>query len=180
MSAIAAKRGGSKGTLWNYFPSKEDLFTAVIDHATIAFRRQLSETLDPCGDINLTLRNFCRKLLTKVTSPDAIALGRLVIAEAGRFPEVGRIFHDRAPRLTVALLADFLSGAMERGQIRAGDPFDCAQFLTQLCMGRSQQQLWLRLIDSIGPERIDAEVERTLDLFMRAYAPDPPPASQTA
>ncbi|OCC22407.1 TetR family transcriptional regulator [Croceicoccus estronivorus] len=170
MSAIAAKRGGSKGTLWNYFPSKEALFTAVIDQATIEFRKQLSEVLDPCGDIALTLSRFCHKLLEKITSPDGIALSRLVIAEAGRFPEVGRIFYDRAPKQTVALLADFLSGAMERGQIRSDDPSNCAQFLMHLCVSRCQQQLWLRLTDTLGPDDIAAEVERTMDLFMRTYA----------
>ena len=172
MSAIAASLGGSKGTLWSYFPSKEELFTAVIDTVTTTFRQQLSETLNANGDIEPALRNFCRQLLNKVASPDAIALHRLVVAEAGRFPEIGKIFYERAPRLTIALLADYLASAMERGLLRPDDPTDAAYFLMHTSISRCQQQLLLGLMDVITPEQTEVEVERALTLFMRAYAPE--------
>ena len=179
MSAIAAALGGSKGTLWAYFPSKEALFTAVVDQATTAFRAQLSATLNPEGDIQPSLRNFCLRLLEKVVSPEAIALHRLIVAEAGRFPELGRIFYERAPRLTTALLADFLDGAMKRGQLRADTPLDAAHFLMQMCVSRSQQQLLFGLTDRVDAARATADVDRALDLFMRAYAPGQPATSPT-
>ena len=179
MSAIAAALGGSKGTLWAYFPSKEALFTAVVDQATTAFRAQLSATLNPEGDIQPSLRNFCLRLLEKVVSPEAIALHRLIVAEAGRFPELGRIFYERAPRLTTALLADFLDGAMKRGQLRADTPLDAAHFLMQMCVSRSQQQLLFGLTDRVDAVRATADVDRALDLFMRAYAPGQPATSPT-
>lgn len=175
MSAIAAALGGSKGTLWAYFPSKEELFTAVIDHATTTFRAQLLETLTPDGEIVPTLRNFGLRLVDKVISPEALALHRLIVAEAGRFPELGRIFYERGPRITVALLGDFLEGAMERGQLRKDEPTDAAHFLMQMCMARSQQKLQLGLSEEIGADEISAEVDRALDLFMRAYAPETAP-----
>lgn len=172
MSAIAATLGGSKGTLWSYFPSKEELFEAVIDHATIAYRARLSQILSPCGDVELTLRRFCLSLLEKVTSADAIALHRLAVAEAGRFPEMGRIFYNRAPRLTQSMLADFLSGAMERGQLRREDPLRAAQSLTSLSMCGCHQKLVVGLIDRATPELIQADIDHAVRLFMRAYAPD--------
>ncbi|WP_156106301.1 TetR/AcrR family transcriptional regulator, partial [Sphingobium sp. ba1] len=55
MSGIAAALGGSKGTLWNHFPSKEDLFSAVLDRVATAYRAQLSQILDPCGVLEPTL-----------------------------------------------------------------------------------------------------------------------------
>ena len=47
MSTIAAALGGSKGTLWAYFPSKEALFAAVLDDVTAAFRTELADALRP-------------------------------------------------------------------------------------------------------------------------------------
>ncbi len=172
MSAIAATLGGSKGTLWAYFPSKEELFTAVIDQVTTVFRAQLSETLNPHGALRPALRNFCSRLVEKIVSPEAIALHRLVVAEAGRFPELGRIFYERGPRITVGLLADFLEGAMQRGQLRTDSPTNAAYFLMQMCMARGQQQLLLGLTDLVPPEQIVTEVEYALDLFMHVYAPE--------
>lgn len=171
MSAIAASLGGSKGTLWSYFPSKAELFAAVMDEVTTAFRARISEILDPCGALRPTLARFCAGFMAKVTSPHAIALHRLVVAEAGRFPEMGRIFHERAPRATHALLADFLAGAMDRGQLRRDDPLAAARLLANLCMASCHQELMLGLIETADTRRIETDVERALDVFMRAYAP---------
>jgi len=170
MSAIAATLGGSKGTLWSYFPSKPELFEAVIDGTTTAFRATLSEILNPSGPLRPTLARFCGGLLTKVTSAPAIALHRLVAAEAGRFPEMGRIFYERAPRMTHKMLAEFLSGAMDRGQLRRDDPLVAARLLMTLSMAGSHQQLVFGLIDSATPERIAADIDQALDVFMRAYS----------
>jgi TetR/AcrR family transcriptional repressor of mexJK operon len=171
MSGIAATMGGSKGTLWSHFPSKEELFAAVLDQATSEFRARLSQILDPCGDLEATLRSFCTSLLQKVTSPDAIALHRLVVAEAGRFPEMGRIFFDRVPRLTHALLADFLSGAMDRHLLRRDEPMLAARMLVAMCFSGCHHRLLLGLLDQATPELIAIDADRAIGPFLRAYAP---------
>jgi AcrR family transcriptional regulator len=171
MSAIAATLGGSKGTLWSYFPSKEALFAAVLDHATAAFRERLSSLLDPCSDPLSTLERFAQSFVEKVTSPEAIALQRLIQSEAGRFPEVGEIFYERVPRRTQLLLADFLSSAMDRGALRRDDPLHAARIFTALCVSGSHQQMMLGLIAKPASEQLSDDVARTLDIFLRAYAP---------
>lgn len=170
MSSIAAALGGSKATLWNYFPSKEELFAAVLDDATTAYRAQLSEILDPCGDIETTLERFARSFLEKVVSPEAIALYRLVISEAGRFPEMGAVFCEHAPRHTRTLLTDFLAGAMERGQLRRTDAALAAHTLLTLLMSGGRQLLLLGQMDRLSNELIEKDIAFGLDCFMRIYA----------
>ncbi|MEJ5977719.1 TetR/AcrR family transcriptional regulator [Novosphingobium sp. PS1R-30] len=174
MSAIAATLGGSKGTLWSYFDSKEVLFGAVIERVTNAFRAQLSLILNPSDGVESALRRFCTEFLRKVTSPEAIAIHRLVMGEAGRFPEVGEIFHTRAPLQTQTLLADFLEGAMARGELRREEPLMAARQLTALCLYGGHQQMLMGLIEKMTPEAIATEVERAAATFMRAYAPEVP------
>ena len=171
MSSIASTLGGSKGTLWNYFPSKEALFEAVIDQATTAYRARLSEILDPGGDFFTTLRQSCIGILEKIFSPQAVNLYRLVIAESGRFPEMGVIFYKRGPRKTWELLADFLSGAMDRGQMRRADPVETARMLVSLCMSAHHQQLLTGVIDSVAPDVIEQDVDHALAFFMQAHMP---------
>lgn len=174
MSGIAATLGGSKGTLWSYFSSKEELFAAVIDHATVAFRAQLSDILQTAsGGLRLTLRLFCTSIVEKVTSPTAIALHRLVVAEAGRLPEVGRIFYDRAPRQTHVLLAEFLAASMQRGELREEEPMQVARLLVSLCLSGCHQKLLMGAIEAASPDMIDTDVNRAIDIFMRAYAMEP-------
>lgn len=171
MSGIAATLGGSKGTLWSYFPSKEQLFAAVLDRVAAAYRARLSQILDPDADLSITLHHACVSLTTKVTSPEAIALHRLIIAEGGRFPEMSKIFFELAPRNTRGLMANFLAGAMTRGQLRTADPNDAARALMSLCMAGTHQQLLMSQIKEPDPAQIERDAAFAVDIFMRAYTP---------
>lgn len=170
MSGIAAEMGGSKGTLWNYFGSKELLFAAVLDRATSAFREQLTLTLNPKGPVETALGQFCAKFLAKITQPDSITLHRLVVGEAGRFPEMGRIFFERAPRKTQELLACYIGMVMDQGKLRADDPLEAAQFLMGLCMARSHQMLLAGVRGTPSMSEVEHEVAGAVGIFLRAYA----------
>ncbi|MFC3442507.1 TetR/AcrR family transcriptional regulator [Sphingobium rhizovicinum] len=172
MSGIAAALGGSKGTLWNYYPSKEQLFAAVLGRVSGAYRVQLSQILDPDADFVATLHRACISLIGKVTSPEAIALHRLIISEGGRFPELSQIFFDLAPRNTRSLMAQFLESAMAKGQLRRADPADAARALMALIMAGSHQQLLMSQIDAPDPAGIERDANFAVDLLLRAYAPD--------
>jgi len=170
MSAIAAELGGSKGTLWNYFRSKEELFEAVLDDRTAAYRAQVDTVLDANADLRTTLFNYCRGFITKVTSCDGLALHRLVAAESGRFPEVGRIFNERAPRATQLRLGRFLEAHMIEGRLRRDDPLAAARALTSLCLGSQHMMLW----GAAPPDPLAIEVEASFatETFLRAFAPE--------
>lgn len=172
MSGIAAVLGGSKATLWSYFASKDLLFAAVLDRASLEFRREVSLILKAGDGVEQALTRFCREFLTKLTTPEVSALFRLVVGEAHRFPEVGRIFFESGPGRVRELLAGFLGQAMEAGRLRKSDPALAAQHLTGLCMGGCHLQLLLGMIGKIGSPAIEAEVKQAVGAFMRAYAPD--------
>lgn len=168
MSAISVELGGSKGTLWSYFPSKEELFAAVLDHATADYRRQLGSLLEPSADLHATIVAFCCSFIAKITSPDAMQLHRLIAAEAGRFPEIGEIFYRRAPQPTQQLIADFFAGQMEAGHMRRDDPLAVARVLTGLCMGGAHQRLLWCIADA-GPADVEAEARYVAGVFSRAF-----------
>jgi len=169
MSGIASTIGGSKATLWSYFPSKEALFEAVLEKATADFRSQLTPLLDTDSDPEGSIRSFCRRFLEKVTAPEALALQRLAHGEAGRFPEMGTIFYERGPRTTQTLLARFIALLMDRGLLRRDDALRAARTLTSLCMSGCHQQLLLGL-SAADPATIAADAEAAADLFLRAYS----------
>lgn len=168
MSAISVELGGSKGTLWSYFPSKEELFAAVLDHATVAYRQQLGDLLVPSDHLRATIAAFCRSFIAKLTSPEGMRLHRLVASESGRFPEMGEIFYRRAPQPTQQMLADFFAAEMAAGHMREDDPLAAARALTSLCLGGLHQQvLWGR--DEPNPAKVEAEARYVADIFARAF-----------
>ena len=73
MSQIAAKVGGSKATLYNYFPSKKDLFVALADEESTQIFAPLFDVSEMRGDIRTVLERFVRRFLVLLLSDDLIA-----------------------------------------------------------------------------------------------------------
>lgn len=178
MSAIASALGGSKGTLWSYFPSKELLFAAVLDRAIVAFRAQLLLTLSEGEPVDVALGKFCRMYIERLSSAPAVALYRLVISGTRRSPEVGRIFYEHGPLPTLELIGGYIECAMKRGALRSADPFLAAQTLVALCMARSQQRLLTGVCTGLDEAEVERDAADALDLFLRAYCPEAPLSAQ--
>ncbi|HEY0270433.1 MAG TPA: TetR/AcrR family transcriptional regulator [Sphingomonas sp.] len=172
MSGISAMLGGSKGTLWNHFSSKEELFAAFLDDVTAVFRREMMTVLEPSRELRSALETFARRFIEKISLPQSIKLYRLVVGESGRSPEVGRMFYERAPGSAEAILAAFMADHMAAGRVRAADPQRAARALMALCVGSGHQQM-LSGGPEVDPATIPDEAIRIADLFLRLYAPPP-------
>lgn len=170
MSGIASALGGSKGTLWSYFPSKEVLFGAVLDRATLAFREELEGVLRHEASFEATLQKLGESFIAKMSSRDAVSLYRLVVGESKRFPEIGRIFYERGPQRTLERLADFLSAAMQAGLVRQTDPFAAAQYLVSLYFARSQQRMLTGVCESLTAAEVREQAAGAAEVFLRAFA----------
>jgi len=174
MSQIAAAVGGSKTTLWTYFPSKEDLFAAVCDDLIETYGCAVTVEIDPQSPIAEQLRRFGRALLDTVHSPPMVDLQRLVIGETARFPELARLFFERGPARGKARLAALVESAMASGQLVAGDAALAASQFVGLVQARSWHWRLLGLVDDFTPEQRHEEIEAALCTFLAAWGPRTP------
>lgn len=172
MSSIASKVGGSKTTLWSYFPSKEDLFAAIVDDIVDHYGQVLSLDLPVDRPVPEVLRNFGNVLMTKLTSTPLLALYRLVVGEAERFPHLAETFYDRGPRRGKARAAEWVAEKMARGEIRMGNPMRAVQHFAGLCQSGLYQFAVLGLPEGRDLDRLAAEVDDAVDTFYRAWKPD--------
>ena len=172
MSEIAATIGGSKSTIWCYFPSKEDLFAAVLNDVTSQFRQQLNQTIELHEDLRTTLTRLCRHVVETLTQPQFISLHRLITAEGGRFPEIGRILHESGASSLRTIVAAYLNRCIEDGAIRPCDTRVATANLIALCTCGAHQRLILKIIDRATPEDIQADTENAAEVFLRAYGTD--------
>jgi len=171
MSAIAARLGGSKGTLYNYFKNKEELFAAMMERQCAHLQEQLFETPSTGREARDYLTHYGTSFLTILMAPQQMAIYRVVIAESERFPELGRAFFESGPRVVMARMADYLAELMDQGVLRQADPLIAAQHFKDLTMsGAYNMRLW-NVIDDLTPAQMDIQIERAVDTFMRAYAP---------
>ena len=171
MTMIADAIGGSKATLWKYFASKTDLFSAVMDDTIAGYHDRLMQLPLADGDIRGNLEQLCRTHIQAVIAPETLRMHRLLLAEAERFPEIGQIFYQTAPLATQQLFAAYIAGQMERGRLREGDALQAARQLVSLCIGGTHQRiLWLK--DGLSDVEIEHEIKQSVDLFLRAYSPE--------
>jgi AcrR family transcriptional regulator len=169
MSEIARQVGGSKATLYNYFKSKEELFTAVVDEKCQDIQDMVFDTQLAAGDLTKALTQLGDRFLHVVLREDSIATFRLITAEAARFPELGRAFYSSGPRRSKEVLADFFRRAIADGHLDAHDPTTMAGRFFELCKGElHQRKLW-----NGAPEPSEAEIRANVvdavRVFLAAY-----------
>lgn len=176
MSSIAREVGGSKTTLWTYFPSKEDLFAAVVDDIAESYGSSILQVELPVdAPVMDVLRHYARTLIGALTSDPLLTLYRLVIGEARRFPHLAETFYERGPRRGKARLAIWMAEKMARGELRRGDPLLAVQQFTGLCQSGLYQITLLNLPEAKRESaRFLAEIDAAIDSFHRAWGPESP------
>jgi TetR/AcrR family transcriptional regulator, mexJK operon transcriptional repressor len=125
MDEVAALAGVSKQTIYKAFSDKERLFSEIVVSAVTAAADPVHAEvleLEDTGDIEADLRAFARRLLARVMQPQILLLRRLVIGEAGRFPELGRTFYEQGPGRTITALATVFERLAARGALQLDDP----------------------------------------------------------
>lgn len=174
MSEICARVGGSKATLYNYFPSKEDLFAEIMFLSNEAEFEAVYHSIDPATEnIVESLRNFGESLLTFLYSPQVQSQRHLAISESGR-SEQSRLVYERGVLRSQNLVAEFLQAAMKRGQLRQADPIVATRHLHSLLEAELLERFLFQLLGEVNSEEIKAVTARAIDVFMAAYGPRQP------
>jgi len=169
MSSIAATLGGSKGTLYNYFKSKEELFSAFVTRHCEGHRAQISDLLKEEGDARTVLTTFARRYVQVFTSEKTLQNWRVISAESAKSPEFGRLFYETGPLRGAKLLAEYLQKAVDRGELVIGDTLLAAHQFTSLIHGRLIKARLLNVLPPPDDDEINSEVESAMFVFFAAY-----------
>jgi TetR/AcrR family transcriptional regulator, mexJK operon transcriptional repressor len=178
MEAVAAEASASKATLYGYFRSKEALFEAFVNEAGKGGIEQI-ETARQEQDAKQALRHLGRAYLALVTRPEVIAANRLIMGEAGRLPQLSRIFYENGPRRALIALSETIQSLMDAGKLRRSDLRETSLYFKALCeAGIVERQLWG--LDGTPDEQTRTyAVERATEVFLAAFGIDDLRASQS-
>jgi len=114
IDAIVEKSGGSKATLYSYYPTKADLFRAVVDSIVSGDDASELQSLDNVRD---TLVQFAEHRMLIVFSRKHRSLMRLIIAERDRFKDIARMYYERGPLRSHTQLRDYFETLIDRGLV---------------------------------------------------------------
>lgn len=119
---VAARAGVSKGTLFLYFASKQELFKAVVRHTIAGRFAEWSEELDHyCAPSSDLLRYCFSTWWERIGSTKASGITKLMLSESGNFPELAQFYHQEVVLPGHELIKRIMRRGVERGEFRPLD-----------------------------------------------------------
>lgn len=170
---IAAIAAISKVTLYKYFPSKEQLFAAVIQRDIEIAERRSDDHLDALAttsDLPGDLRAFAREFVTTVTAPDLLRMRRLVATEAERFPDLARTWDERGRLRGLRTLRQLFGALAGRGLLTGNLDVAADQFLW-LLLGAPFNESLFSPAGTAEPRDWAAHADAAVTTFLAAFAP---------
>jgi AcrR family transcriptional regulator len=142
---IVAAFGGSKATLFRYYPTKERLLEGVLLRIADRWLSAVDLRGLPPGDPEQWLTGCAVRMLGWVLGPEPLFVGRLAIAEGHKFPELGKVFEDRAIRPMRTSLSSRLGEWHREGLLVSASPdLDAEHFLDLTFAGEVSRALYGR------------------------------------
>ncbi|MBF8193934.1 TetR/AcrR family transcriptional regulator [Nonomuraea sp. K274] len=175
MDEVASLAAVSKQTVYKHFTDKEQLFSSIIMDTTAqveGLATMVTATLDDSHDLDKDLGELARRFLDALMRPDVLRLRRLVIAEADRFPDLGRTWYQQGFERSLRTMATAFERLAERGRLRLDDPHLAAEHFVGLL-------LWIPVNKVMfwggGDHYSEADLgrlsEAAVAAFLRAYGP---------
>jgi len=176
MEDIAAKAGVTKGTIYLYYPSKEEVFKSLA-------RQHVGDTLNQAAEeakrFDGTVKDFftvmIAKMADKMEASPAAVLPKIIISESGNFPELARFWRTEVIDKSLAMLSGVLARGMARGEIRDVAPDYVARlFISPMIMS----VIWRSVIGPTDMVPFDHTkfLELHLDILLKGLAPEGTPA----
>jgi len=175
MNELARRFGGSKATLYGYFPSKEALFVAVVETLATANLADAVDDLAQVDEKSIPLKEQLtrfgeRMLHVLVNDEKAIAVYRMVVAESGH-SVVGQLFHESGPAQSIEAIAKLVSAAMAREELRRTDPKVMAQQFFALLTAEINNRVFQNPPPPVSETEVRAKVHRAVEMFLLGAVP---------
>ena len=170
MSRIAARAGVSKGTLYNHFESKAELFAAYVESECSRKLAHVFDVAESSDDPAAVLGRIGLRMLEMTLSPTGLTIYRMVVSEAGKFPELAETFYEAGPARAIRHMACWLRRQTEAGRLAVQDPEFAAEQFFALCQTRLALRRKLQMQGEPEPGAVQRVVAGAVAMFLRTYA----------
>ena len=172
LDEIAAQAGVSKGTLYLYFTSKEELFKAVVREGLLPLLAE-GEVLvaNAPGPASELFRVIVMRWWEVVGDNPIGGISKLIFAEARNFPEIARFYAEEVIERGKRLLAAALQRGIDSGEFRPFNPDDLVHIVFSPLMMRL---VWKHSLDCCGVHTVPVDVylREYIELMLRGLRSD--------
>lgn len=170
---VAKRAGVSKGTLYLYFSSKEELFKAVVRENILPMIGEAEQVFAQYQGSSIDLfRYFILGWWERIGDTKLSGIGKLMMSEAGNFPEIARFYHAEIITRSTAMITNLLDRGIASGEFRKVDTFQTAQLIKAPMM---MMMLWQHFYSACQIEPIPPKeyLENFIDIYLRGLLNDP-------
>ena len=165
---VAARAEVSKRTLYNHFPSKDELFAAILHVLWESSASELRRSYEPARPVRDQLMELLQSKLAMLADESFLALARVAIAAGLHSPERAQEMVARIGEKDGGML-DWMRAAQKHGALKAGDAAQAVKQLESLVKGVA---FWPQV--AMGQPRLTAPAQKklaaaTVDLFLSHY-----------
>jgi TetR/AcrR family transcriptional repressor of mexJK operon len=174
MDDVAAKAAVSKPTVYKYFSDKERLFAEIVRATTGEIDelvRLVIETMARQTSVESGLILLARHFLTALMRPRVLRLRRLVMANADRFPDVGRSWYEQGFERVLAILAISFQGLAERKLLHVDDPLLAANHFVGLLLWIPINKAMFTGDHRSSPDELERFAVAAVHAFLAGYGP---------
>ena len=162
MEQIAHRAGVSKGTLYLYYPGKAELLKAVVRQSLlgnlIEAQEQARKHQGSCREL---LAFFLSEFTRRIARTKISGIPKLILAEAGNFPEIAQFYFEEVIQRTRMLITDILRAGIACGEFR---PLDLDHAWRIIVAPLVLGVLWKHTFQSFDPDSLD--FDRYLDCLL--------------
>lgn len=116
---VAARAGVSKGTLFLYFPSKEELLKAVVRENLSGRFAEWNEEFEAFEGSTPDMVRYCMRVWwERIGATRASGITKLIISEARNFPDIAAFYQQEVIRPAMELIRRILQRGIDRGEFR--------------------------------------------------------------
>lgn len=172
---IARRAGLSKGTIYLYFPNKEELFREMVRN-TVVRKIEESERDFEVGGSSATeaLAAFMRRYWTFIRSTQFAPLFRLIHAEIHNFPDLARFYAEEVIARGHRLVGAIISRGIEAGEFRPIDPSVAARMLTAPFIMHGLWCTHRECFVSVAKKSDDQILDELMQFYFHAIQADAP------
>jgi len=171
LSDVVGRSGGSLATLYELFESKPGLLRAMVHGQCDVVSTGMDRAFCSVQPVEKTLREIAEHLFDEITRPRAVALFRVVVAQCGMQPELGKLLYESGPAVGKAKVADYLRVQDEAGRISVRDPQAAAQMFFQMVIGHHHHLLLMCAIDPPTKKAKAAHLDFAIESFLKVVSP---------
>ncbi len=170
VDAIAREAEVSNRTVYSHFADKEALLWAVIQNAGDSIRPQLTSSRPATKqEFRDSLIDFGSALVRLLTDPKIVALGKLILSESSRHPEMAKQFYEWGPRQTREQLRLLIQTGIDRRFLRSNTPPNCSDHLLAMWQGTWHLPQQLGLQSPLSKTKAKQHSTECVELFLQAY-----------